>query len=280
MPVQDDFVALMPGGKVYATENGCFAKTYGLDAKFEPSIYNAVTTEDAYLENVYQDDNGVVDFFNESYTQNGRAVFRMSAVQGSASADRIAKADFLLILNRNDNLIPAVARLSQEQAAAYFMLGETKGTSAGGAEEAGKFLRVPGTNPFFPLLHAQQGNRLWELLRASPMQVFLMNTGRVGGGEDRAGSKKVKIPHSSAVVKAIAEDTITWTKDPEFGYEVAESVPDFPDADSDLLQPRKLYESGNRMDEYRRLVSQIKSDRIAYMAKWPGLRPEIAKAVE
>ena len=29
-PVQDDFVALMPGGNVYTTENGCFAKTFGL----------------------------------------------------------------------------------------------------------------------------------------------------------------------------------------------------------------------------------------------------------
>ena len=34
-----------------------------------------------------------------------------------------------LILNRNENIIPAVAKLSQEQAAAYFMLGETTGTS-------------------------------------------------------------------------------------------------------------------------------------------------------
>ena len=280
MPVQDDFVALMPGGKVYATENGCFAKTYGLDPEFEPSIYNAVTTPAAYLENVYLDANGRVDFFNESYTQNGRAVFRMSAVEGSASADRIAKADFLLILNRNENIIPAVARLSQEQAAAFFMLGETKGTSAGGAEEAGKFLRVPGTNPFFPLLHAQQGNRLWELLQDNPMQVFVMNTGRVGGGDDHPGSKKVKIPHSSAVVKAIAEDTIEWTPDPDFGYQVAASVPGFPDEDSDLLQPRKLYESQNRMDEYRKLVTQIKADRAAYMAKWPGLKPAIAEAVK
>ena len=280
MPVQDDFVALMPGGKVYATENGCFAKTYGLDAKFEPSIYNAVTTSAAYLENAYQDDDGKVDFFNESYTRNGRAVFRMSAVQGAASAARIAKADFLLILNRNDNIIPAVARLSEDQAAAYFMLGETKGTSAGGAEEAGKFLRVPGTNPFFPLLHAQQGNRLWELLQASPMQVFVMNTGRIGGGDDHPGSKKVKIPHSSAIVKAIAEDAITWNVDPDFGYQVAASVPDFPDEDSDLLQPRKLYESQDRMDEYRELVAQIKADRAAYMAKWPGLRTEIIRAVK
>ncbi len=30
-PVQDDFVGLMPGGRAYGTENGCFAKTFSLD---------------------------------------------------------------------------------------------------------------------------------------------------------------------------------------------------------------------------------------------------------
>ena len=45
------------------------------------------------------------------------------------------------------------------------MLGETKGTAAGGAAEAGKSLRVPGTNPFFPMLHAFQGNRMHELMK-------------------------------------------------------------------------------------------------------------------
>ena len=279
MPVQDDFVALMPGGKVYATENGCFAKTYGLDPEFEPAIYNAVTKPEAFLENVYQDDSGKVDFFNESYTQNGRAVFRMDAVQGAAPASRIKHADFLLILNRNENIIPGVARLSAEQAAAYFMLGETKGTAAGGAEEAGKFLRVPGTNPFFPLLHAMQGNRLWELLQESPMQVFLLNTGRVGGADGVDGSKKVKIPHSSAIVKGIAEGTIQWEADPDFGYEVATSVPGIETEDLDILQPRKLYEATGRSDEYREIVAQIKQDRATFMAKWPQLRAEVSDAI-
>ena len=32
-PIQDDFVGLMPGGHAYGTENGCFAKTFGLDAE-------------------------------------------------------------------------------------------------------------------------------------------------------------------------------------------------------------------------------------------------------
>lgn len=280
MSVQDDFCALMPGGKVYATENGCFAKTYGLDPDFEPAIYNAVTRPEAFLENVYQDENGKVDFFNESYTQNGRAVFRMAAVEGSADASRIKKADYLLILNRNENIIPAVARLDIAHAAAYFMLGETKGTSAGGAEEAGKSLRVPGTNPFFPLLHAQQGNRLEELLETCPLKVFLLNTGRVGGSEDVAGSKKVKIPHSSAIVKAIAEDTIEWTQDPDFGYEVATHVPGISDEDADLLQPRKLYEAQDRLAEYQQLVAKTKADRAEYMGRWPGLEPSIIDAIK
>ncbi len=36
-----------------------------------------------------------------------------------------------------------VARLDRAQAAAYFMLGETTGTSAGGKFQEGKFMRVP-----------------------------------------------------------------------------------------------------------------------------------------
>src|SRR2546423_4520073 len=158
-PVQDDFLAIMPDGSIHATENGCFAKTFGLAEETEPAIYRAVLKPTSYLENVSQK-NGTLDFFDTSYTQNGRAVFRMADIEGAGDARAIKKADILLILNRNEDVIPAVARLSGTQAAAYFMLGETKGTSAGGVEEAGRFLRIPGTNPFFPLDHSLQGNRL------------------------------------------------------------------------------------------------------------------------
>jgi phosphoenolpyruvate carboxykinase (ATP) len=278
-PVQDDFVALMPGGKVYATENGCFAKTFGLNEKDEPTIYHAVTSEHAYLENVSQNGAGELDFYDTSYTQNGRAVVRMQDVAGSLDAREIEAADFLLILNRNDNIIPGVARLDRHRAAAYFMLGETRGTSAGGAAEAGKFLRVPGTNPFFPLKHAQQGNRFWELLESSPMEVYLMNTGRVGGGDGDERSKKVRIQHSSAIVKGIAEGTIEWETDPDFGYEVAARVPGVEGEDGEILQPRKLYERQGRVAEYNQIVERLKNERREYMQKWEGLNPEISEAL-
>jgi phosphoenolpyruvate carboxykinase (ATP) len=278
-PVQDDFLALMPGGRVVATEDGCFAKTFGLNPDDEPAIYHAVTTPWAYLENVSQDDSGKVDFFDTSYTQNGRAVIRMEDIDGAYDARKIEKADFLLILNRNENIIPAVARLKGAQAAAFFMLGETKGTSAGGAAEAGKSLRVPGTNPFFPLLHAKQGNRFLELYESSPMEVYLLNTGRIGGGEDDDRSKKVRIKHSSAIVKAIAEGTIEWKPEGNFGYEIATSLPGFEGEDLDFLHPRRLYERQGRLDEYEGLVEKYTTERGAYLRKWEGLDERIVNAV-
>jgi phosphoenolpyruvate carboxykinase (ATP) len=278
LPVQDDFIALMPGGRVYSTENGCFAKTFGLDPRYEPTIHGAVITPEAYLENVSQNDDGEVDFYDMSYTQNGRATFEFGLIP-HYDPEKMKTAEVLLILNRNENVIPAVAKLRPEQAAAYFMLGETTGTSAGGKDEEGKFLRIPGTNPFFPLPHDYQGNRLLELLTSHPLEVFLLNTGRVGGGDAEERSKKVKIPHSSAVVKGIAEGTITWEEDPDFGYEVATNLPGFPDEDEDLLQPRKLYESQGRGDEYRHWVERMRKERREFLAKFPETDRSIVESV-
>jgi phosphoenolpyruvate carboxykinase (ATP) len=201
----------------------------------------------------------------------------MDALGWHRDAREVASVNQLLILNRNENIIPVVARLNREQAAAYFMLGETQGTSAGGREEAGKFLRVPGTNPFFPLRHEQQGNRFLELLDSGRFEVFLLNTGRVGGPPGNDSSKKVTIPNSSAVVKAIAEGTIEWVADADFGYEVARSVPGIDDPE--ILQPRRLYERTGRVDEYNTIVERLRAERRDFLAKYPGLRAEIVSAI-
>jgi phosphoenolpyruvate carboxykinase (ATP) len=271
----------MPGGKVYGTENGCFAKTYGLAKEYEPTIYGAVVSPGSYLENVSQSEDGELDFFDESFTQNGRAVFAMEKLGWFEDARNIKPVSSLLILNRNTNIIPAVARLPREAAAAYFMLGETQGTSAGGAAEAGKALRVPGTNPFFPLPNALQGNRFFDVLASATMDIYLMNTGWVGGDdadEKEGKAKKVKIPISSAVVKAIADGTIEWELDPDFGYEIAVKVPGIDDAE--FLKPRLLYERQGRAAEYDAIVAKLKQERAAFLAQFKGLKPEIIAAIK
>jgi phosphoenolpyruvate carboxykinase (ATP) len=275
LPVQDDFVAWMPDGSVHATENGCFAKTFGLNPEDEPIIYGAVTQPDSYLENVSQHGDEV-DFYDTNYTSNGRATFPFSVIE-AASADEIEEAHFLLILNKNENIVPAVAKLEGPQAAAFFMLGETTGTSAGGADEAGKFLRVPGTNPFFPMPHDLQGNRFLELLEEHPLEVYVMNTGRVGGPESDERSQKVRIKHSSAIVKGIAEGTIEWERDADFGYLVASAVRGIDDPQ--ILQPKRLYEQQGRTDEYAPLVERFKAERAEFLRGFPSLSDEIVAAV-
>jgi phosphoenolpyruvate carboxykinase (ATP) len=159
------------------------------------------------------------------------------------------------------------------------MLGETTGTAAGGAAEEGKFMRVPGTNPFFPMPHDLQGNRFLELLEQHPLEVYVMNTGSVGGKVGAEGAKKVRIPHSSAVVKGIAEGTIAWERDPDFGYSLASSVPGIDADDLDVLQPKRLYEAQGRFDEYESLVQRFKAERTEFLQDFPSLSDEIVAAV-
>jgi phosphoenolpyruvate carboxykinase (ATP) len=275
LPVQDDFVALMPGGTIHTTEAGCFAKTFGLDPDDEPTIYGGTTRPDAWLENVSVDENGKVDFFDTSYTSNGRCTFPLANIRHRDPRD-VPPARYLLILNRSDHVIPAVSKLNREQIVAYFMLGETKGTDAGGAAEAGKSLRVPGTNPFFFDDDAMQGNRLLELLDTVPdLEAFVLNTGRIGG--EGEGSKKVTIPDSSAIVQGIVEGTIQWEEDPDFGYLVASSVNGIDDIE--LLQPRRLYERTGRLAEYEDVVARLKSERKAYLEGYTALDPSVAASL-
>ena len=274
-PVQDDFVALFPEGRVYGTENGTFAKVYGLTPESEPAVWHGATQPGSYLENVAIDAAGRVDFHDKSHTENSRAVIPGDDIPGFLAPANVDTADFMLLLNRNNTIIPAVARLTPDQAAAYFMLGETQGTSAGGKAEAGKFLRVPGTNPFFAYRHEWQANRLREILDTCDLAVYVLNTGRVGGGDN--GGLKITPAMSATIVAAIASKAIEWERDPDFGYEVASAVPGIDD--TEVLRPRTLYERQGRASEYEALVEALHADRAAHMAKYPDLRSEIADQV-
>ncbi|MEO8457030.1 MAG: phosphoenolpyruvate carboxykinase [Chloroflexota bacterium] len=277
-PVQDDFIALMPGGIVHGSENGCFAKTFALSEENEPEIYGAVISPIAYLENVFMDEDGNLDFFNESFTQNGRAVFPLEALGRYEDARNIPPASAIVILNRARSVVPALAKLTQQQAAAYFMLGETQGTSAGGKDEAGKALRVPGTNPFFPLPHDVQGNRFHELLQTHPIDVYLMNTGWIVD-DVGPGSKKITVANSSCALTAIAEGGVEWEEDPDFGYQLATSLPGLAPEDADILNPRAAFERLGRIDEYKGWVQKLRTERREFLKTFPDLDPYIAEGV-
>ncbi|NCG19079.1 MAG: phosphoenolpyruvate carboxykinase (ATP) [Rhodobacterales bacterium] len=84
-PVQDDMVVLWPRGELSVTENGCFAKTFGLNAKAEPILHAATISEQAWLENAYQDANGQVDFYKVAMSPTEIADLRSILIETGAN---------------------------------------------------------------------------------------------------------------------------------------------------------------------------------------------------
>lgn len=328
-PVQDDMLVLWPGGRCAVTENGCFAKTYGLTEESEPVIYRGTVSADAWVENGYLDmdrglaydfskgiltpkevndwrvallytgapldhleayvkgEKGLAEILDEhgaprdgwdfvQWTQNGRSIIPMSAIESAADMDEIPPIQSLGILNRDEGpeaATPGVVRfVSPEQAATYFMLGETTKTSAAG-KERGK-TRSPFTQPFFPRAPHLQARRFEQLAAEMPaLQLWMMNTGYVGGDQHdvEAGTAlKVKIRHSSAMLEALLGDRIVWKRDPDFGYEVvdlaAEGNRDLRAAVPDeILNPVVHFERRGRIEDYRRWVAKMKAERRAFL---------------
>ena len=99
-----------------------------------------------------------------------------------------------------------------------------------------------------------------------------MNTGRVGGTEGDERSKKVRIPHSSAIVKGIAEGTIEWESDPDFGYQVAAQRAGHRRGGpaASCSRGSSTSEQG-RTDEYARWVERLKAERVEFLSKYPSL---------
>ncbi|MGB2805233.1 MAG: phosphoenolpyruvate carboxykinase (ATP) [Candidatus Zixiibacteriota bacterium] len=61
-PIQDDMIVMWPDGTVTITENGCFAKTFGLTPETEPVLFAGSTHPDAWVENVFPNPDGTYDF--------------------------------------------------------------------------------------------------------------------------------------------------------------------------------------------------------------------------
>ena len=150
---------------VYATENGCFAKTFGLNPEDEPTIYGAVTQPDSYLENVSQNGDEL-DFYDTSYTQNGRATFSFDVIE--AAADReIDEAALPPHPQPQRERHPGGREARRAAGRGLLHARRDEGHERpGGADEAGKFLRVPGHEPVLPAAARPAGQPLPRAARA------------------------------------------------------------------------------------------------------------------
>ncbi len=202
---QDDFFVLDKDAKAYGTEDNAYIKTEGLEPEGQPLLYQGAVSDSAVLENVFVDPvTREADFFRYDHPftpskkcLNGRGiVIRNELVDnGVKQADEnidLESVDLVFFITRRDTVVPPVARLSEIQAASFFMLGESVLTSAADPVRAGQSVREVGTNPFIVGPHAEEGNIFHKMCKANPnMKCFLLNTGSFGGRTVKLSEKKL-----------------------------------------------------------------------------------------
>jgi phosphoenolpyruvate carboxykinase (ATP) len=269
---QDDVLLMNKDGSAVGTENNFYIKTDGMEPDSQPLLYKGATSKNAILENVCVKEDGKVDFFDSELTSNGRGIVIRRELDYTDDLIDLPKVDMIIFITRRKTIVPPIARLSPEQAAAFFMLGESVESSAGDPTKAGKPIKVVGTNPFIIGPLEEEGNRFLEILRSNPqIECYLLDTGSFGAKSGKNGMK-ISVYNSARLLADAARGVIVWEKDPNWGYEVAIGT---GDVDLGIFDPTLYYGE----EEYRKLTEELKEERRAWLGKFEGLNKEIVDAI-
>ncbi|WP_435101738.1 phosphoenolpyruvate carboxykinase (ATP) [Halarchaeum sp. P4] len=261
--LQDDVCALLPDGSVAGSEGkGLFVKTYGLDAETEPAMYDAVTDETAVLENVDVAEDGTVDFDSDEYTTNGRAVIERDQLSSAGDDIDLPGVDQIFFITRNPAM-PPVAKLTPEEAAVAFMLGESVQTSAGDPSAAGESIRVVGTNPFIVGPAGEEGNRFRDLIADLDVDCYVLNTGQVG-------TTDVGVDDTITLLREISRGTLEWEHDDATDLTVPAEVPGMDMDEFDVAEALPDYESE---------LSKLRAEREVHLDQFDTLDDDITDAL-
>ncbi|MGQ8363968.1 phosphoenolpyruvate carboxykinase (ATP) [Glaciecola sp. 1036] len=227
---------------VFNFEGGCYAKTIKLKKENEPDIYNAIR-RNALLENVAVDENGKIDYDDGSITENTRVSYPIDHIENIVKpASKAGHAKKVIFLTADAfGVLPAVAKLTPEQAQYYFLSGFTAklaGTERGITEPTPTFSSCFGA-AFLSLHPTQYAQVLESRMQAVGAQAYLVNTGWNGTG------KRISIKATRAIIDAILDGSIENAESfqlPIFDLAIPKAL---HDVQSQLLDPRATYEESD-----------------------------------
>ena len=249
---------------VFNFEGGCYAKVIGLDKDSEPDIYNAIR-RNALLENVTVDENGKIDFKDQSVTENTRVSYPISHINNIVKPVSAAPAAKNVIFLSADafGVLPPVSILTPEQAQYYFLSGFTAklaGTERGITEPTPTFSACFG-QAFLELHPTKYGEELVKKMEANGARAYLVNTGWNGTG------KRITIKDTRGIIDAILDGSILKAETktiPMFNLTVPTSLPGVNPA---ILDPRDTYAD---VAEWQRKAEDLAGRFVKNFVKYTG----------
>ncbi len=224
---------------VFNLEGGCYAKTINLDPEKEPDIYRAIK-RDALLENVSVDENGKIDFDDNSKTENTRVSYPIYHIDNIVKpVSKAGHAKKVIFLTADAfGVLPPVSRLTPEQAQYHYLSGFTAkvaGTERGITEPTPTFSSCFG-QAFLSLHPTKYAQELVKRMEASGATAYLVNTGWNGKGE------RISLPATRAIIDAIMDGSVDESEAEMLPYHNLAMPTSINGVDSAILDPRNSYD--------------------------------------
>jgi phosphoenolpyruvate carboxykinase (ATP) len=231
---------------IFNFEGGCYAKTINLDPVAEPDIYQAIK-RDALLENVTVDENGKIDFSDNSVTENTRVSYPIYHIDNIVKpVSKAGHANKVIFLTADAfGVMPPVSKLTAEQTKYHFLSGFTAklaGTERGVTAPQPTFSACFGA-AFLSLHPTKYGEELVKKMEKHGAVAYLVNTGWNGTG------KRISIKDTRAIIDAILDGSIEKAETkviPIFNLEVPTAL---HDVDPNILDPRDTYTDRKEWEE-------------------------------
>ena len=186
--------------------------------------------------------NGRFDVDDERLTPNSRGSYPLTYLSNIKPSSTSSHPKTILFLTADANgVLPPVARLTEEQAMFWFLMGYTSklaGTETGIVEPKTTFSRFFG-EPFMPRNPDVYARMLGEKLDEHGTEVYLVNTGWSGGPYGEA--KRMDITLTRAMVHAALSGdlkSVEYEEDPIFHVSIPMNCPGVP---AEILNPRNSW---------------------------------------
>ncbi|MDD4922385.1 MAG: phosphoenolpyruvate carboxykinase (ATP), partial [Bacteroidales bacterium] len=221
---------------VFNYEGGCYAKVINLSQENEPDIWRAIK-RDALLENVTVDDKGVIDFADQSATENTRVSYPIYHINKIVAPSRAGHAKKIIYLSADAfGVLPPVSILDENQAQYHFLCGFTSklaGTERGITEPVPSF--SPAFGEAFLTLHPTvYASTLVKKMKENGAKAYLVNTGWNGTG------KRISLKDTRAIIDAIIDGSIDKAESQVIPI-MNLTAPVKLEGVSDILDPRSTY---------------------------------------
>jgi len=282
--IQDDGGTLMPDGSFHGFEGGgVFVKTEGVNPGSQAEIFYGLLKPATLCENVYVTEDGDYDFYNFQRTSNGRAVVRRADFMHASSNIDVERVDNFVLITRGP-LIPAISKLTREQAAALMVLGQAMESSAGNPALAGTIRSEFFYDPFVAGDRAAHANRFYEIQHSLPdMNYYLLNTGGIGSLSKNGGDldepadsrfRDIRLEDTMAILDSLLRGGLeNWVESPT-GFLVPGSVRAVDDI---YFHPEKLFSAAEFAEAQTALI-RVRRDAIEKVGA--GLDPAMRAAFD